>query len=314
MRPASAALKAYLADPTKREVVQADLYTFQLATGEVLRYSGIDVPITLPSAAFPDGSVNVGDVRTFPLGPPFDRTMRTEKIGSEPTEMEVDVFPRPTDRIGTLLFTEAVHRGLFDGARLELDRFFAPTTSGTFAFDTSLGCVVWFYGRVAKARVGRSRVTLTVRSLLDLLTIQQLPRRLYQASCNLVFGGTACGYDRETGTAADGTAGGPAAVTLTALVGSTQSTIDFGSAVSDDYVEGSAYCETGENAGAFRGIRGTGDGSQVELTRPWLYPVAGGDEFKLLPGCAHTVPACQDRNNLPRYGGMPYIPPPETAV
>ena len=47
----------------------------------------------------------------------------------------------------------------------------------------------------------------------------------------------------------------------------------------------------------------------------WLEPVTVGDGFELLPGCDHTLATCQGTfNNLSRFGGFPYIPPPELAV
>ena len=56
MRPCSAALAAYLA--ANDGVVIADLYTFALTSGEVLRYSGGDTALSIPGAGFPTGSLN----------------------------------------------------------------------------------------------------------------------------------------------------------------------------------------------------------------------------------------------------------------
>ena len=136
----------------------------------------------------------------FTLGPRFGRSKVTTKIGVEPTELDIDVFAGPADLVGTTAFAEAVRVGLFDGATVELDRFFAPPqTAGSGPLDTSLGVLLWFYGRVAECEVGRSRIAIRVKSLMNLLAVQQMPRRLYQASCNHVFGDTMCGYDRVLG-------------------------------------------------------------------------------------------------------------------
>ena len=61
-----------------------------------------------------------------------------------------------------------------------------------------------FTARVAECEVGRSRVAIRVKSLVSLLAMQQMPRRLYQASCNHVFGDAMCGYDRVLGKSAAG--------------------------------------------------------------------------------------------------------------
>jgi hypothetical protein len=64
-----------------------------------------------------------------------------------------------------------------------------------------------------------------------------------------------------------------------------------------------------------RTIANLGDGSQVSLFKPFLFAIAVGDTFTLLPGCDHTTSACQNLfDNLARYGGFPYIPPPESAA
>jgi uncharacterized phage protein (TIGR02218 family) len=212
---------------------------------------------------------------------------------------------------------EAVRHGLFDGATVELDRLFAPPQpSGSGAFDTSLGVLLWFYGRVAECEVGRSTIAVRVKSLLNLLAVQQMPRRLYQASCGHVFGDAMCGYDRSAGENAAGTPTGIGAVTIAAQTGSTQAQIvtTFAPSPATAYDQGTMTCLTGANTGASRTISRLAGGVIYQL-RPWLSPVAVGDTFQLLPGCDHTTATCNGTfQNLARFGGFPYIPPPEAAA
>jgi uncharacterized phage protein (TIGR02218 family) len=313
VRPAAAALTAYLA--ANDSVVVADLYTFALASGEVLRYSGWTTPLTIPGTAFPTGSLNYNTVTytDFALGPRFGRSKVTTKIGVEPTELDIDVLAGAADLVGTLAFAEAVRVGLFDGATVELDRFFAP--GGAVPLDTSLGAIVWFYGRVAESDAGRSKIAIKVKSLMNLLAIQQMPRRLYQASCGHVFGDQMCGYDRAAGRNALGVATGIGAATVTAAAGTTQGLIDCTASVPASYNEGTVTGATGANAGYRRTIANLGSGAQIGLFKPFLYPIAPGDTFTLLPGCDHTTATCSATfQNLARFGGFPYIPPPETAA
>src|SRR5438105_2785993 len=159
MRPCSTALAAYLA--AHDSFVIADLYTFALATGEVLRYSGWTTPLAIPGTAFPAGSLNYNalDYTDFALGPRFGRSKVTTRIGVAPTELDIEILAGAADLIGALPFAEAVRVGLFDGATIEFDRFFAPPTPlSAGALDTSLGAIVWFTGRVAEADVGRSKI------------------------------------------------------------------------------------------------------------------------------------------------------------
>jgi hypothetical protein len=81
------------------------------------------------------------------------------------------------------------------------------------------------------------------------------------------------------------------------------------------FAQGTIIGATGANTGYRRTIANLGDGSQIGLFKPFLFPVAVGDNFTILPGCDHTTNACQNLfNNLARYGGFPYIPPPEAAA
>lgn len=317
MRPSSTALATFL-DGANYHSVQIDLYTFVLITGEVFRYTGGNVPLTVPAAGFPSGSVNAGANRTFALGPRFGRSKVTTRIGVEATELDIEVLAGASDLIGTLPFAEAVRVGLFDGATVELDRFFAPPReSGSGPLDTSLGCLLWFHGRVADCEVGRSAVRIKVKSLMNLLAIQQMPRRLYQASCGHVFGDAMCGYDRAQGLNAAGAPTGIGQGTVTAAAGTSQGFIICTAPVADHYIEGTILGATGANTGYSRTIAHTGDGSQIGLFKPFLFPVAVGDTFAVLPGCDHTTTGpngCQARDNLARFGGFPYIPPPEAAA
>ena len=81
------------------------------------------------------------------------------------------------------------------------------------------------------------------------------------------------------------------------------------------YLEGTVTGASGANLGYTRTIANLGNGSQLGLLQPFLYPVAAGDSFTILPGCDHTTATCENSfNNLARFGGFPYIPPPEFAV
>ena len=252
------------------------------------------------------------------LGPRFGRSKVTTKIGIEPTELQIEIYAGVDDLVGTLPLAEAVRFGLFDGATVELDRLFAAAAarSGNGALDTSLGVLLWFFGRVAECEVGRSMIMVRVKSLLNLLAVQQMPRRLYQASCGHVFGDAMCGYDRTAGENAAGDPTGIGAVTVGAQSGSTQAQIvtTFAPSPATAYDQGTMACLTGANAGASRTISSLSGGVVYQL-QPWLSPVAVGDTFQLLPGCDHTTATCNATfQNLARFGGFPYIPPPEAAA
>ncbi len=296
MKPISAGLDSFLAAWTpSSNVYMADLYTFTLATGEVLRLSGAETAIDC--AAWAPGSVNSGGC-AFALGPKFARTKTKTDIGVEVSELDIEIYAGAADLIGTLTWQQAIRMGIFDGATLELDRaFMAP-------YGNVQGTTILFYGHTGEISCGRTKIEMKAVDMKDLLNIQ-MPRRLYQAACNHVFGDAMCGFNRSS-----------LGATFACIAGTVQSAVAGPIAPSPStlFDQGTITGLTGANAGYTRQSTNVISGT-VYMLKPWLFPVAIGDEFTLLPGCDHTVATCQGVfNNLANFGGFPYIPPPEDAV
>lgn len=124
MKPASPALDALL---NSNEFVVADLYTFTLVDGTVLRFTSLDVDVVVDGNTYSSGYGS--------NGPFFDRTDNKAKchwkIGVEVDTLIFDVIPA-AHMINGLPFLQACRLGLFDGAELELARtylsFPAPAT------------------------------------------------------------------------------------------------------------------------------------------------------------------------------------------
>jgi hypothetical protein len=315
MRPATTALQTLLASwGPDTNVQMADLYTFTLQGGEILRYSSFQTPLNAPA---PNSDA---PLFLFSLGPPIERTKIIEKIGVEVGHIDITLYAGANDDLGlggTLTWQAAMWAGLFDGAWCSVWRAYITPPA------TVVGTISRFYGRVGDIEIGRTKTRIQVNSLLDLLTVQ-MPRRLFQAGCMHVFGqsGTAmCGYDRFNGKNALGAATGIGAVTTTAAAGSSQDIIytSFVPSPSTAYDNGSIVALTGQNAGYTRTI-GQLDSSMspsaVYYLKPWVFPVvAGTDTFQLLPGCDHTLATCRGTfQNQLRFGGFPDVPPPESAV
>jgi uncharacterized phage protein (TIGR02218 family) len=284
MKPASPALIALLA--SSNHFIMADLYTITLVGGSVLRYSAA------PSALSANGNV-------FALGPKFERSKTKVVIGTQVDELEVKIYPEPTDLIGDVSFLQAAWQGQLDGALLQLERAFMPTYG-----DTSPGTVVLFAGRISDIDCSRTGIDLKCRSHLELLNIQ-MPRRLWQASCTHTFGDAMCQFDRSALQA-----------TFSAGPGSTQVQVatSLPPMPANLYVQGTIAGLTGGNVGASRAIANMGDG-WVYLKLAFLSPVIVGDQFQLLPGCDRTLATCTTVfNNASHFGGFPYVPTPETAV
>ena len=171
MRPAVAAVQNYLAGwgPSTNASL-ADLYTFTLETGEILRYSGFQIALSAP---MPDTTT---PVNFFPLGPKFDRTHTRTAIGIEISQLEIDLYAGLLDELGfpgagTITWQRALWAGLFDGAELALDRAILDWSAPDHPRVPEAGVVGtynWFTGRVADVVIGRSKTVVKVNSLLDL--------------------------------------------------------------------------------------------------------------------------------------------------
>jgi len=119
------------------------------------------------------------------------------------------------------------------------------------------------------------------------------------------------------GRNAAGDATGIGAVDIPALAGSDQNVIktDFAPGIATSYDNGTILGTSGLNTGYTRTIGRLTDGS-IYFLKPWVFPVVpGSDYFQLLPGCDHTLTTCTNTfQNRARFGGFPYIPPPESAI
>jgi hypothetical protein len=330
MKIATTALKTYL--DSNNTVVVCDLYTFNLVGIGLVRYA--DYPLAqlaIPQSSFPDpNSLNYGTgTSTFIRGPRFGRTKVSTKVGIEPAEVDIECFAAPVfaaepeNTIGDLSFQQFALLGGFDGAIVEIDRFFFPANGSTLGpgdgftgpLNFSLGSIIWFYGKMADVNIERSKITFKVKALINVLQQQQMPRRIFQAGCTHIFGDAMCAYNRVDGKNALGTSTGFGAETILAAAGSSQTDIILASGASYDFAQGSCAGLSGANNGITRGILSNTTSTVIVLSRPFPFSVAVGDGFQLLPGCDHTLSTCNGTfQNILRFGGFPYIPPPEISV
>ncbi|MGH7116312.1 MAG: DUF2163 domain-containing protein [Stellaceae bacterium] len=284
MRPASPALIALL--NSSEQFVMADLFTFTLVGGDVLRYSAAPTAIV------------ANDV-SFALGPRFERSKTKTVIGTQVDELDIKVYPQTTDLIGDTPWLQAAWQGQLDGALLQLDRAFMPTYA-----DTSPGTVVLFAGRISDIDCSRTGIDMKCRSHLELLNIQ-MPRRLWQSSCTHVFGDAMCQFDRASLQASFACLSGSAETQILSNINPTPAGL---------YVQGTIIGVTGANAGDSRTIAQMANGA-VTVKLAFLSPPAAGDQFQLLPGCDRTLATCTNVFNNPgHFGGFPYVPTPESAV
>jgi hypothetical protein len=186
MKTASVALKAFLASISQGNgpgnFWVADLFTFTLISGGTLRFTSFDQDVTVGGNTFSS------------LGPFLNRTRIRSKIGLEVDDLDIEVVAAPTNQLtvpgsGSQPVLAAIRAGVFDSARVLIERLFIPAISPSI--DVSLGTIVMFAGSVGTATVRRASATLQVKSHLELLDVQ-MPRNLYQPGCRHTLFDSGC--------------------------------------------------------------------------------------------------------------------------
>lgn len=127
----------------------------------------------------------------------------------------------------------------------------------------------------------------------------QIPRRMYQASCNWVFGDEFCTY----GVEANGVSG------QTAGTGSSSSRlVDINRVEVDDYWRfGTIQITSGVNNGLKRRVV-TSSGTTLGFDITFPSGLSIGDTYTLHRGCPKTHLWCSGLGNLANYGGFNTIP------
>lgn len=283
-KSASAALVTLLT--TSQQFLMADLYTFVLLGGTVLRYASADVDIRLSALTFCSS------------GPLLKRGRTRVVIGLEVDTLEVTVYADNTHLVGGVPWLQAVRSGAFDGASVKLERAFMVAWG-----DTSAGTVILFEGRVAEAIASRTEAKLTVRSDLELLNIK-LPRNLYQPGCIHTLFDAGCGLSKAA-----------FAVNTSTTSGSTRDTLNCGLGQAAGYFDlGTVTFTGGPNAGVTRTVKFYSPGV-FKLSYPLPSIPNLGDGFTAYPGCDKLQATCQNKfNNLANFRGFPYVPVPETSL
>lgn len=284
MKTASSALITLLDSDLR--LVFADLYTFTLSGGTVLRYTSADITITL-------GGV------TWARGPLLRRGKITNKIGMSVDALDLYVnSSRQADTINGVPVLQFLASGGLDGAYLLLERAYGASWSAGMTDK-----IYKFSGRINDVKVSRNEAAVTVQSDMELLNAK-VPRNLYQSGCLNTLGDTACTVNR-------------AALTVGGIVSGTPTKTQFGCNLGQaaKYFElGVVTFTSGQNAGVARTVRQWNSGLMT-LIAPLPFVPAPGDTFTASPGCDKTQSTCTSRfNNVIHFRGMPYIPVPETVT
>jgi hypothetical protein len=300
VKQASSNLISFLENAT--EFVRADLYTFTLNGGATsLRYSGANLAIS----AIVNNPSGVGTSATWNLGPPISDAGVQSTRGVNASTVDVTILGgdgRFTVQGEDIL--DFIENFGLDGATARIDRAFADSWS-TMATTGPIGTYCRFAGYVSEAKeLGQTQAVVTISSWLDVLQTPY-PAEVFQTSCLNSFCDPNCGLNianfSQTGH----------------VVSSSSSTVfQTNLSVADGfYTLGVVTFTSGPNAGVSRSVKvSAASGALITLTAPLPAIPAVGDAYTISQGCALSMAACQGFNNLLRFRGTPFVPPPTTGL
>lgn len=249
---------------TERQFRIADLLTITLVNGITLRYTSADIDITSGGNLFSS------------KGPQFTRGKTKMVVGIVVDEMDLSIFPQPTDLISGQPFMQAVTLGAFDGATVTVERAFMPAWG-----NVSAGTLVMFSGRMAPVESTRTEAKFKVQSDLELLNIQ-MPRNIYQPGCMHTLYDTGCSLVKTN-----------FAVPGTVTSGSTASMINASAmtTTSGEFDLGTIEFQTGALAGIRRTVKSYTPGA-FNVIQPLPSVPQVGDTFNAYPGCDKQQSTC----------------------
>lgn len=274
----------------------AELFTCTLANGTTYRWTSFDQSLTVAGTSWlapRDGA------------PLVTRNRFAVKNTVEIPELELRLGC--SDTLLSNLKTQ-IHNGIWDGARMEMDRVFMPAPG-----DTQFGYVLLFNGRQSGAVIDAEGITLTAKGD-NVLMNQQAPRNLYQTNCVHTFCDSGCALSESAYTFTGQIVGAGANARSIAW------TAPSGFAASL-FINGKVTMTSGAAIGQVRTVR-YASATSLALTYPLYDAPAPGDTFNILLGCDRQKTSCQTRSpvaggtvdNIQHFRGYPYTPQAEIAA
>lgn len=289
MKQASAVLIKLL--NTAERIYRADLFTFRLISGVIIRYTSLDIDLNIGGNIYTSFPIKKGTL--------------SQSRGLSVDDLDVNINYNPQDIVyGGITMKQAMRNGDFDNAELSVDKVFSDQ-------EFSYGLVIpadyvlpdWFVGRVDIDSAGIISATLKIKSKTELLN-QQLPRNLFSPSClNTLYDGS-CGVNRAAYT-----------VEGTVMAGSNLISVVTNLTQPDEYFNiGVIGFDTGPNTGVRRSVKQFTNGVIYPII-PFPYIPAVGDQYRVYPGCTRDMTTCKNKfHNLIKFKAQPFIPVPEAVT
>lgn len=271
---------------TSKTLVVANLYTFTLRDGTVIRWTDGAVSLTVGA-------------NTFVVGPVIKRDSIKLGLGVSVGTMQIKVSSGSNVLVNGAPVVQAIARGDFDEADVLIEKFLAPSWT-----DTTRGSVVIHGGEVADSGGDRLTATMQVASKTQRFS-KQFPVNYLLPNCVHALFDHGCTLSRAAFVVSGTVSGTPG-----------NSSFDTSLTQADDYFAlGKIQFTSGALNGAWRSVQTYKSASgAVSVAYPFDAVPAAGDTFDIWPGCDKQEATCSAKfSNLANFRGFPYVPDPNTV-
>ena len=287
MKNCSEKLKKFLATLDAEKLRVADLYTFSLTNGTVLRFTSSDFDIIYNGATYSKKNACIS------------RSSIQWETGLSVDDLTVEFNPSEKDMLGDITLVQAFRNGSFDGAKMQLDlAFYTDGWNGEPQVLEKL-----FAGTIDVEEVGGSYVKCSAKSYTELLN-RQFPPHVYQAGCSYSLYGAGCNLDKNRFS-----------MTVSVLPNSTKKQINCNFPQPAGYFQnGVITFLSGKNINVKRSVKYQ-EATFIILSTPLQYQPADGDVFSVSAGCNKTIAMCLAKfNNKANFSGTPFVPQAESTA
>lgn len=285
--------------------VRADLFTITLPNGQYLLATDGQFDITIPTGT-PGWSYGTVTFSAAQWGA-WSRGSITSEASFDLHSNTMDLTCVP--QLGTTYpglptgLLNAALNGLFDACPVTVQTVYMPF--GEYG-NVSYGVETKFVGQITLiSDIARNKVVMQCADYLYLLNVK-VPTRIIQSNCPWGFADANCNLTATSYTENFTAASGTTAWVMTPTVAFT--------AAAGYYTQGVVKCLTGNNSGLSQAVKLHASGTLTVMS-PWLFTPAAGDTFTVIAGCDKSLTTCTQKfSNLIHFGGMPFVPPPQSAV
>lgn len=296
----SPALLAFLLSAESRN--QADMFQVALPNGQVIYANSSTQDITFLGNRYYASQFGAWERGAIEMEAAFQPTVK--QMDLRVLALQSVLYPGTSTSLMATL-----NAGLFDGAIVTIYTIYWPIGQPP-SVGIALGYLTTYLGQIgAMKQTGDSQITFDVYDMTYILN-RMVPPNLIQSSCRHSLYNPNCTLVKSSFASANAIATPPG----TTLQLNLTTTIT----VSPFYQLGTCVFTSGQNNGLEFFIKNQGVSGGVSfltLGAPTPFLPAPGDTVEIYPGCDKTIATCSNKfNNLIHFGGMPFVPSPESAA